>query len=147
VLTMHVDSPATIIRAAENHGVLSIGFQSVAARALAPKGWITGLGFNWGPFMTATAKSVMAHEFKPAMVREGLGEGMLAVAPFGAKVPKDVQALVNAAVEKVSKGYNPFTGPITDNKGVVRLKEGESLGGDKMGGLDWYVAGVIGEAK
>jgi basic membrane lipoprotein Med (substrate-binding protein (PBP1-ABC) superfamily) len=147
VLTMHVDSPATIIRAAEKHGVHSIGFQSVAARALAPKGWITGIGFHWGPFMTATAKSVIAHEFKPAMVREGLGEGMLAVAPFGAKVPKDVQALVNAAVEKVSKGYNPFTGPMTDNKGVVRLKEGESLGGDKMGGLDWYVDGVIGEAK
>jgi basic membrane protein A and related proteins len=47
VITIHVDSPATIIQAAESRGVHSIGFQSVEARALAPKGWITGLGFTW----------------------------------------------------------------------------------------------------
>jgi basic membrane protein A and related proteins len=147
VITMHVDSPATIIRTAEKHGARSIGFQSIAAHTLAPKGWVTGLGFSWGPFMTQTAKSVIAGAFKPAMVREGLGEGMLAVAPFGSDVPPDVRELVTAAVDKIAKGYNPFTGPITDNKGTVRIKEGESWGGDKMGNFDWYVTGVIGEAK
>jgi basic membrane protein A len=147
VITMHVDSPATIIRAAEKHGVYSIGFQSVAARALAPKGWITGLGFNWGPFMTATAKSVIAGAFKPAMVRQGLGEGMLEVAPFGSSPSPDVRELVAGAADKVAKGYNPFTGPVIDNKGAVRIKEGEAWGGDKMGSFDWYVSGVIGEAK
>jgi basic membrane lipoprotein Med (substrate-binding protein (PBP1-ABC) superfamily) len=147
VITMHVDSPATIIRAAEKRGVRSIGFQSIAARALAPKGWVTGLGFNWGPFMTATAKSVTAGAFKPAMVRQGLGDGMLALAPFGSDIPPDVQALVTAAADKVAKGYNPFTGPIIDNKGTVRIKDGEAWGGDKMGSFDWYVAGVVGDAK
>jgi hypothetical protein len=52
VVTMHVDSPATIIQIAESRGVYSIGFQSTEARALAPKGWLTGLGFTWGQFMT-----------------------------------------------------------------------------------------------
>jgi basic membrane protein A and related proteins len=146
VVAMHVDSPATVIQAAENRGVYSIGFQSVEARALAPKGWITGLGFTWGPFMTDTAKSVMAGTFKPAMVREGLGE-MIAIAPFGSAVPESTQAAVTAAADKVAKGFNPFTGPITDNTGVVRIKEGEAWGGDKMGNFDWYVEGVIGKAK
>ena len=81
VIAMHVNSPATVIQVAESRGVYSIGFQSIEARALAPKGWITGLGFTWGPFMTATAKSVIDGAFKPAMVREGLGEGMIAIAP------------------------------------------------------------------
>jgi len=147
VITMHVDSPATVIQTAESHGVYSIGFQSIEAHKLAPKYWITGLGFTWGPFMTATAKSVMAGAFKPGMVREGLGEGMMAIAPFGPAVPAATKTLVTAAADKVGKGFNPFTGPLTDNTGVVRLKEGESLGGDKMGGLDWYVEGVIGKAK
>jgi basic membrane protein A len=146
VVAMHVDSPATVIQAAENRGAFSIGFQSVEARALAPKGWITGLGFTWGPFMTDTAKSVMAGTFKPAMVREGLGE-MIAIAPFGSAVPESTQATVTAAADKVAKGFNPFTGPITDNTGVVRIKEGEAWGGDKMGNFDWYVEGVIGKAK
>jgi basic membrane protein A and related proteins len=147
VVTMHVDSPATIIQTAESRGVYSIGFQSTEARTLAPKGWLTGLGFTWGQFMTATAKSVIAGSFKPAMVRLGLGQGMMAVAPFGPAVPDDVRALVTASADKIGGGFNPFTGPITDNSGVVRIKEGESWGGDKMGNFDWYVEGVVGKAK
>jgi basic membrane protein A len=146
VVTMHVDSPATVLQVAESRGVYSIGFQSIEARTLAPKGWLTGLGFTWGPFMTATAKSVMAGSFKPAMVREGLGS-MMAIAPFGSAVPEPTRALVTAAADKVEKGYNPFTGPLADNTGTERIKAGESWGGDKMGNFDWYVAGVIGKAK
>src|ERR1700688_2681239 len=147
VVTMHVDSPATIIQAAEGRSVYSIGFQSVEARQLAPKGWLTGLGFTWAPFMTAAAKSVIDGTFKPAMVRQGLGQGMMAVAPFGPAVPDDVRALVTASADKIGGGFNPFTGPVTDNSGVVRIKKGESWGGDKMGNFDWYVEGVIGKAK
>ncbi len=147
VVAMHVDSPATVIQVAESRGAYSIGFQSIEARALAPKGWLTGLGFTWGPFMTATARSVIDGTFKPAMVREGLGEGMMAVAPYGAAMPETTRALVAAAADKVAKGYNPFTGPLADNTGAIRIKDGEAWGGDKMGDFDWYVAGVIGKAK
>ena len=148
VVTMHVDSPATIIQVAETRGVRSIGFQSIEARQLAPKGWITGLGFAWGPFMTETAKSVIDGTFKPAMVRRGLGAGgMLTVAPFGDAVPADVRELVTAAADKVAAGYTPFTGPISDNEGAERIKAGETWGNDKMGAFDWYVAGVVGKAK
>jgi basic membrane protein A and related proteins len=147
VVTMHVDSPVTVLQTAESRGVYSIGFNSIEARRLAPKGWLTGLGFAWGPFMTATAKSVIAGNFKPAMVREGLGEGMVAIAPFGSAVPADAQTLVTAAVDQIAKGYNPFTGPITDNTGKLRIKDGEAWGGDKMGNFDWYVVGVVGKAK
>jgi basic membrane lipoprotein Med (substrate-binding protein (PBP1-ABC) superfamily) len=147
VVTMHVDSPGTIIQIAEGRGAWSIGFQSIAARELAPKGWITGLGFTWGPFMTATARSVIAGTFKGAMVRQGLGEGLIAIAPFGSAVPEDVRRLVTAAADNIANGFNPFTGPILDNSGAIRIKDGEAWGGDKMGTFDWYVDGVIGKAK
>ena len=119
---------------------------SAMASALAPKGWLTGLGFTWGPFMTATAKSVIDGTFKPAMVREGLGS-MIALAQFGSAVPEATRALVDAAADKIEKGYNPFTGPLADNTGAIRIKAGEAWGGDKMGDFDWYVAGVVGKAK
>jgi basic membrane protein A and related proteins len=54
---------------------------------------------------------------------------------------------VMASAEKVEKGFNPFTGPVTDNTGTVRIPAGESWGGDKMGNFDWYAEGVIGKAK
>ena len=147
ILTMHVDSPATIIRAAESRGAMSIGFQSIESRRLAPKGWITGLGFTWGKFMTQTAQSVIDGTFKPGFVRQGIAEGMMAVAPFGPSVPASTQKLVNDAVASLANGFNPFTGPIKDNKGVERIAQGVSWGGDKMGDFDWFVEGVVGQAK
>ena len=147
VLTMHVDSPATIIQIAENRGVYSIGFQSIEARQLAPKGWITGLGFNWGPYMTEVAQQVMAGTFKGTMVRRGLGEKMLVVAPFGDAVPQAVRDAVNGAAGKVAGGFTPFTGPMKDNTGAYQLHAGETMQGSDMGKFDWYVEGVIGRVK
>ena len=147
VLAMHVDSPAVIIQAAEARGAMSIGFQSTEARRLAPNGWITGLGFTWGKFMTEVANSVINGTFKPGFVRQGIDEGMMAVAPFGPAVPPDVRKQVLEAVDKLAKGFNPFTGPIKDNEGIVRIKEGEVWGNDKMGNFDWYAEGIIGKAK
>jgi len=147
VLAMHVDSPATIVRTAEARGAMSIGFQSIEARALAPKGWITGLGFTWAPYFTEVAKSVIAGTFKPSSTHLGLGEGMVTVAPFGANVPADVRQVVTASADKIAKGFNPFTGPIVDNTGVTQIKAGESWGGDKMGDFKWYVEGVVGKVQ
>jgi basic membrane protein A and related proteins len=147
VITMHVDSPATIIQIAESRGAMSIGFQSLESRKLAPKGWITGLGFTWGPFMTQVAKSVIAGAFKPGFVRQGIEDGMMAVAPFGPSVPQSAQKQVLDAVDRLAKGFNPFTGPIKDNAGVVRIKAGESWGNDKMGDFDWYAEGIVGQAR
>ncbi len=147
VLTMHVDSPATIIRVAESRGAYSIGFQSVEARALAPKGWITGLGFTWGPYMTEAARQVLAGTFKGSMVRRGLGEKMLAVAPFGADVPQAVRDKTLEAAARVAAGFTPFTGPLYDNNGAPQLRAGETMGPDRMGEFNWYVAGVVGRLR
>ena len=147
VLTMHVDSPATIIQIAENRGASSIGFQSIEARQLAPKGWICGLGFNWGPYMTATAKQVMAGTFKGTMVRQGLAEKMLVVAPFGDSVSKEARAAVEAAAAKVAAGFTPFVGPIKDNTGAYALRPGEKMDSSEMGKFDWYAEGIIGRVR
>ena len=146
VVAMHVDSPATVIQTAEARGAMSIGFQSLEARALAPKGWITGLGFTWAPFFTEIAKSVMAGKFRSAAVYQGLG-GMVAMAPFGPSVPPAVQKAVTDSANTIAKGFNPFTGPLVDNTGRVQLPSGASMGADQMGTFNWYLQGVVGKVK
>lgn len=146
VVAMHVDSPATIIQTAEARGAMSIGFQSVEAQALAPRGWITGLGFTWARYFTDVANDVLKGQFASAATYRGLGH-MVAVAPFGPGVPEDVRKQVLDVVEKIRGGFNPFTGPIIDNEGKVRIPAGQSWGGDKMGNFDWYVEGVVGKVK
>jgi basic membrane protein A len=146
VVAMHVDSPATIIQTVEARGGMSIGFQSLEARELAPKGWITGLGFTWAPFFTQVVNDTIAGKFSPQAVYQGLGK-MVAIAPFGPSVPADVQKLVTESADRVAKGFNPFTGPMTDNQGMVRIPYGGSMGADQMGTFNWYVTGVIGKVK
>jgi basic membrane lipoprotein Med (substrate-binding protein (PBP1-ABC) superfamily) len=146
VISMHVDSPSTIIRTAEERGAMSVGFQSIEARALAPKGWITGLGFNWAPFLEDQAKRVMAGRFRGAAIYQGLGQ-MVVVAPFGPSVPADVQAATLKAAEEVRGGFNPFTGPVKDNRGRTVLPYGATVGVDQMGSLNWYVEGVVGQVR
>lgn len=146
VVAMHVDSPATIIQTVEARGGMSIGFQSIEAHVLAPKGWITGLGFTWARFFKDVAQDVMKKQFASSATYRGLGH-MLTLAPFGANVPEDVRKQVTDTAEKIQNGFNPFTGPITDNEGKVQIPAGQSWGGDKMGNFDWFVQGVVGKAK
>ena len=81
------------------------------------------------------------------MVRHGLAEGMVILAPFGDSVPQDVRTEVNAAADRIRSGFTPFSGPIVDNEGILRIKVGETWDGSQMGDFDWYVEGVIGRAK
>jgi basic membrane lipoprotein Med (substrate-binding protein (PBP1-ABC) superfamily) len=46
VITMHVDSPSTVISTAESRGAYSIGYQNLAAQQFAPEYWISGTGFR-----------------------------------------------------------------------------------------------------
>jgi basic membrane lipoprotein Med (substrate-binding protein (PBP1-ABC) superfamily) len=146
VVAMHVDSPATIIQTVEARGAMSIGFQSVEAHVLAPKGWITGLGFTWAGFFKEVAQSVLDGKFTAKPTYLGLGK-MIAVAPFGASVPAEVRKQVTEAADRVQGGFNPFTGPISDNAGKVQIPGGASMGNDQMGSFNWYVEGVIGKAR
>lgn len=41
----------------------------------------------------------------------------------------------------------PFTGPIKDQDGVIRIAQGEIWGNDKMGDFDWLIEGIVGEPQ
>ena len=55
-------------------------------------------------------------------------------------------AAAKAAADKVSGGYNIFTGPFSDNEGNVILKAGESYNdGNLWNDMSYYVEGVNGK--
>ena len=88
VITMHVDSPSTVISTAESRGVYSIGFQDLAAQQFAPEYWITGTGFTLGDKVTWLTSTVLDETWKPIFLRCGVADGCMAIAPFGPKVPR-----------------------------------------------------------
>jgi basic membrane protein A len=148
VITMHVDSPATILSTAESRGVYSIGFQSLAAQQFAPEYWISGTGFTLGDKLTWLASTVLDGTWTPIFLRCGIADGCMAIAPFGPKVPKEVQDLVAAKQAEIDAGtLVVFNGPIVDQDGTIRVPEGEVLSADAMSSTDWFVKGVVGNPK
>ena len=148
LITMHVDSPATVISTAESRGVYSIGFQSLAAQQFAPEYWVTGIGFTLGDKLTWLASTVLDGSWQPIFLRCGLADGCMAMAPFGPKVPQEVKDAVEKAKADIAAGTKVvFAGPIVDQDGNVKVAEGEVLSADVMGSVDWFVEGVVGSPK
>ena len=148
VITMHVDSPTTVIGTAESRGAYSIGFQSLAAQQFAPEYWISGTGFTLGGKLTWLASTVLDGSWTPIFLRCGMADGCMAMAPYGPKVPQEVQDYVNQVKADLEAGkIVVFTGPVVDQDGTVRVAEGEVLSDDAMSAVDWFVQGVIGSPK
>jgi basic membrane protein A len=145
---MHVDSPSTILSTAESRGVYSIGYQNLAAQQFAPENWISGTGFTLGDKLTWLASTVLDGTWQPIFLRCGMADGCMAMAPFGPKVPQDVQDLVMQTKADIEAGnIVVFKGPITAQDGTVKVAEGETLTEDAMGSVDWFVEGVVGSPK
>ncbi len=148
VITMHVDSPATVLSTAESRAVYSIGFQSLAAQQFAPEYWISGIGYTLGDKLTFLASSVLDGSWTPIFLRCGIADGCMAMGPFGPQVPAEVQDAVNQARADIEAGgIVVFAGPVVDQDGNVKIPEGEVLTPDVMGSVDWFVQGVIGSPK
>ncbi len=148
VITMHVDSPATVISTAESRGAYSIGFQSLAAQQFAPEYWITGTGLTFGGILTWLTSTVIDGTWKPIFLRQSLGEGAMAMAPFGPNVPQNVQDQVMKVKDDLEVGsIVVFAGPILNQEGNIAIPEGSVLTDDLMGSVDWYVQGVTGSPK
>jgi len=149
VITMHVDSPITVVTTAESRGVYSIGFQNLAAQQFAPEYWISGTGFTLGDKLTWLAQEVIDGTWGDVKsLHCGLAEGCMAIAPFGPRVPQKVKDMVAEKEAAIEAGtLVVFMGPITDQDGTVRIAKGEVLAPADMSTVDWFVKGVVGSPK
>jgi basic membrane lipoprotein Med (substrate-binding protein (PBP1-ABC) superfamily) len=148
VITMHVDSPTTVISTAESRGVYSIGFQSLHAQEFAPEYWISGTGYTLGGTLTWLTSTVLDGTWEPIFLRCSLFDGCMEMAPFGPKVPQEVQDEVLAVSADVEDGtIVVFAGPVVDQDGNVVVAEGDVLTPDQMSAVDWFVEGISGSPK
>ena len=144
VITQHQDSPAPVQAAAER-GKYAIGYNSDMSM-FAPEAHLTAPVWNWGPFYVKAVKEIMNGTWKSGFYWLGLKEGIVDIAPFGPAVPDKVKAVVNAFKELIKEGkFDPFTGPIYDQKGNLKVKAGEKLSDKELLEMNWFVDNVVGE--
>ena len=146
VLTNHSGSTAVAQIAEENFngkGVRLIAYQSDMSR-FAPNAQLTAITHQWGGYYTEVAQAVLNGTWKPQPVWGGMRDGLVALTPFAAGVPKDVTALVNAQRSALLAGrLKPFSAPLVDTDGKQRLATG-ALDDAAVASMNWFVQGVSG---
>jgi basic membrane protein A len=149
VIASLVDSPITVVQTSEQRGVWAIGYHSAAAAEFAPEYWISGVDFNWGPLFIKYAEQVLDGTWEPTFDRPGLDQEVARLAPFGPNVPEDVQSAVNEVVNDFISGdlKSPLTGPVYDQDGKLRIRDGKIPSPDLTNEIDWFAEGIIGQTQ
>jgi simple sugar transport system substrate-binding protein len=146
VLTNHSGSPA-VPQAAQDHfkdkGVRVIGYQS-DMRAFAPQAQLAAVTHHWGGYYTQVARAVIDGRWKPQPVWGGMKDGLVQLSAVSSDVPAATQALVEARRKAIVEGrFAPFSAPLVDNEGRVRLAQGQ-LDDTQIATMNWFVRGVVG---
>ncbi len=140
IITQHTDSAAPMQVAAEK-GVYAFGQASDMIR-FGPKTQLTAIIDNWGPYYVKRVKAVLDGTWKSTDTWGGLASGMVVMAPY-TNMPDDVKKMAQETEEAIRSGkLHPFTGPIYDQSGKLRVKKGETLDDGALLGMNWYVKGV-----
>ncbi len=148
VVSQHQDCTKTIVETTERKGASSVGYHADAS-SLAPKGWLTGSIWNWGPMYSDIVQTIIDGKWKGSkydgQYRVGFEDETIQLAPFGDAVPADVQTEIKAKETEMREGtFKPFTGPIKDQAGKVRIPA-ESPDRTTLEGIDYLVEGVVGK--
>lgn len=146
VLAQYQDTPATG-QVAQEAGIKWTGFNADMS-AFAPEAWLTGTVWNWGHIYTETAKSVVAGTWKPDPVYGHMKDDTTGLAPYGASVPEDVRAKVDAKQKEIVSGaFAPFTGPLKDQDGKEVLAQGQVATLQQLLEMNYFIDGVLGSAN
>ncbi len=141
-MLVHETDTAAVNQAAQEKGAKVFCYNSDELK-YAPKAQLGGTILTWGDYYTKTVKDVMAGQWKTGFIWGGLKEGFIKMAPMSAAVPKAVQEQVKKIEAQIKAGsFHPFTGPVVDQDGKVRVAAGQTISDDDLHKMDYYVQGV-----
>jgi basic membrane protein A and related proteins len=143
VVAQHQDTPSPG-QAAEERDAFWVGYNSDMSE-FAPDAWLTAPVWDWGPHYIETVEAVIDGTWTPREVYGTMAEGMVGLAPYGPAVDGDTQAMIEERRQEIEDGtFAPFTGPLNDQDGELRVEEGVEMTLPELLQIDWFVEGVVG---
>ena len=144
VMYQNTDSPA-VVQLAQSKGLYAFGQDSDMTR-FGPKAHLSGNTLNWGVYYVHKVRERLEGKWKAEDTKWGMKEGIVQVVPPNAQVPKDVAALFEQKKAEILAGrFHPFSGPIKDTGGTLRVAAGKTLAEDELWTMKWYADGVLGK--
>jgi simple sugar transport system substrate-binding protein len=143
VLLQNTDSSA-VLQAAEKLGKYAFGWDSDMSH-FGPKAHLASAVINWGPYYKKAIKEALDGSWATTRTWWGVKEGAIDLTSISDQVPaetKDKIAKIEAGLKDGS--YVIWKGPILDQSGAVKLKDGEAATDEFLLGINFYVKGVEG---
>lgn len=150
VIAQHQDCTRTILESAEQAGIYSVGYHADGSE-VAPEGWLMGAVWDWDDLLIDIVTTILDGQFSGSAY-EGDFRGSMAGGdnPFvltepGPAVTAETRARLEDERKKLESGASPFSGPLVDRDGMVRVPAGSTLERRAIESMDWFVAGVTGD--
>lgn len=143
VLAIHNDAMSPLEIADENK-IWTIGYNVDNSQRL-PDTYLTAPVWNWEKFYEPRILECLQGKFRGIHYWEGVETGIVDLAPFTKNVKQGTAEKVEQERQRLMDGtFDVFYGPIVDNEGNVRVKEGQSMTDSAMlNDFFWYVEGVV----
>ncbi|MDH5353188.1 MAG: BMP family ABC transporter substrate-binding protein [Gammaproteobacteria bacterium] len=142
VITQHTDSTA-VVQAAEEQGKYAFGYHSDMSK-YGPKAHLTAATHHWGDYYVKTVNDVKAGNWKPESIWGGYKDGMVSLAPLNPAIPAELQARIRDMEKHLTSGVlHPFSGPVVDQDGKVRVAAGATMSDKDLNGMNYYLEGVV----
>ncbi len=143
VIATHQDSVASQV-AAEDRGVWCIGINS-PMQFCAPNAYLTGASWNWGPYMVGQVRDLLEGKWRAADYWGGLDDDIVRMDVLSPNVAPGTGSAVAKVHRGIRNGWEIFTGPLYDNRKVLRVAEGKILNDEEKRSIDWLADNIVGE--
>lgn len=150
VITQHVDCTRAVLATAEKAGIHSIGYHADGSEA-APRGYLVGSVWNWADLLVDVVRTIQRGAFTESKYngdfRGGLatGDNPFVLSEMSSLVSSETRALVAKAEARMKSGWSPFTGPLVDQDGRIRVRDGVTATRAQIDQMDYLVEGIVGE--
>lgn len=143
VLAIHTDAMSPL-EIADKNGIWTIGY-NVDNSERFPDTYLTAPVWNWEHFYEPRILECLQGKFQGIHYWEGVETGLVDLAPFTGNVKPGIREKVEEERNRLlNRTFDVFYGPVVDNHGIVRVKEGQSMTDAAMlNDFFWYVEGVV----
>jgi simple sugar transport system substrate-binding protein len=106
---------------------------------------LTSIVNNWGPHYIKATQAVLDGTWKSQDYWGGLADGTVEL-PISNVVPADVKTEAEKIIADIKSGaFHPFTGPIKDQTGAVKIPAGVVATEAELASMNYYVENVKAE--
>ncbi|MCH8530961.1 MAG: BMP family ABC transporter substrate-binding protein [Saccharospirillum sp.] len=141
VIVQHTDSPAPMT-AAERRGKWGVGQASDMSR-FGPQAHLLSVVNDWAPYYIRTIGEVMEGTWESQDYWGGIADDIIQIASISERLTSEQHSHLEGIIESIRTGeFHPFSGPLSDQTGTLRVPEGTTMTNGELAGMDWYVEGI-----